>query len=189
MPVQETEAEAQYRFMSQRVIALEDQVNHFNPFSPNAKEATKKYTQEIETLRLQQRMAEVENRLGQTERQQLMARMDALEAKLASQAATNTSTKQYGPLQSNLHCNRVQILQDMQPHALYAYFIQEDILTTDEVERIRSKGIRRDQAEELIGTLLLKPESAMKILIHALRENGQSHLADKIVGQTTVAAH
>ncbi len=78
---------------------------------------------------------------------------------------------------------RIYLLENLRPPEIMDYFIQEDILTIDEKDEIRAKGVRRLQAEALLDKLPNCGPLAFSVLLDALSRTDQGSVADALMAQ------
>ena len=69
-----------------------------------------------------------------------------------------------------------KLTQYMDPESAMCYLDSKDILTNDEIEKIKKSTTTNDQVKQLIGLLQRKSESAFFTLMEALREIHQQHV-------------
>lgn len=92
--------------------------------------------------------------------------------------------EELGKMQHIVNKHREYIVENMIVGCdLYPYFIQEGVLTDEEVEKLKAKGrnyTNNQQSVELLNVLMWKSDETMHTLVHALKETGQGFIADKI---------
>ena len=78
--------------------------------------------------------------------------------------------------QKQLRAATYNLMQYMDPESVMSYMSSKEILTNDEIEKIKLNSTTNDQAKQLIALLQRKSESAFSTLMEALRETGQLHV-------------
>ena len=74
--------------------------------------------------------------------------------------------------------NRVEVVKDLEPNDVLDYLFQENILTENDIEIVKSERTRRARAEILLDTLPRKGPKAFTKFCEALSsEAGSRHLS------------
>uniref|UniRef100_A0A672H2G9 Caspase 9, apoptosis-related cysteine peptidase n=1 Tax=Salarias fasciatus TaxID=181472 RepID=A0A672H2G9_SALFA len=76
-----------------------------------------------------------------------------------------------------LRGNRVNLVTDLNPSALYDGLLEKGVFTQDMIEEIQSSGTRRDQARQLVRDLETRGSRAFPLFLECLQETGQLSLA------------
>ena len=74
--------------------------------------------------------------------------------------------------------NRPFLVENMTPDDIFNVLLSNKVLTTSEVSKIRENTGREAINEDLLDTLVRKPDRAFGIFVDGLRKSLQDHLAD-----------
>ncbi|XP_054904555.1 caspase-9 [Poeciliopsis prolifica] len=80
-----------------------------------------------------------------------------------------------------LQQNRINLVTDMDPSALYEPLVEKGVFTKDMIEVIKSSGTRRDQARQLVLDLETRGNGAFQLFLESLRESGQLGLMETLL--------
>ncbi|KAE8293205.1 Caspase-9 [Larimichthys crocea] len=77
-----------------------------------------------------------------------------------------------------LQRNRTNLVRDLDPSKLYDGLLEKGVFTQDMIDEIKSAGIRRDQARQLVIDLETRGSRAFPLFLECLQETGQHSLAE-----------
>ncbi|XP_032426622.1 LOW QUALITY PROTEIN: caspase-9 [Xiphophorus hellerii] len=82
-----------------------------------------------------------------------------------------------------LQQNRINLVMDMDPSALYEPLLKKEVFTPDMIDAIKSSGTRRDQARQLVRDLETRGNRAFPLFLESLRESGQQGLMETLLNR------
>ncbi|KAM4737615.1 caspase-9 isoform 2-T2 [Anableps anableps] len=77
-----------------------------------------------------------------------------------------------------LQQNRINLVRELDPSALYDALFEKGVFTQDMIDEIKSSGTRRDQARQLVRDLETRGSRAFPLFLESLRESGQQGLME-----------
>lgn len=80
-----------------------------------------------------------------------------------------------------LQRNRINLVRDLDPSKLYDGLLEKGVFTQDMIDEIKSAGVRRDQARQLVRDLETRGSRAFPLFLECLEETDQHSLAELLL--------
>ncbi|XP_037540252.1 caspase-9 [Nematolebias whitei] len=77
-----------------------------------------------------------------------------------------------------LQRNRINLVTDLEPSKLYDALLEKGVFTQDMIDEIKSAGIRRNQARQLVQDLETRGRRAFPLFLECLQETGHHGLVE-----------
>ncbi|XP_038061424.1 death domain-containing protein CRADD-like isoform X2 [Patiria miniata] len=80
---------------------------------------------------------------------------------------------------------RVTLVKDLEPNDVVDYLIQDGVFTTDDLDKVNSKNMRKDKVRLILEIIPRRSDRAFNALVKALQDldSGHHHLYDLLVGK------